>query len=78
MRVELCVHFRFNVNKMSNSMCRRVIFFIILLFPVPPGDEGWLCPICDCKIECLDAINDRLETDFDIEDSWEVYTHATS
>ncbi|KAI5076240.1 hypothetical protein GOP47_0008305 [Adiantum capillus-veneris] len=38
---------------------------------IPPGDDGWLCPVCDSKFECLDAINDNFGTDFKVEDSWE-------
>ncbi|MCO5599593.1 hypothetical protein L7F22_053699 [Adiantum nelumboides] len=38
---------------------------------IPPGDDGWLCPVCDSKFECLDAINDNFGTDFKIEDNWE-------
>ena len=49
------------------------LLIALFLSAVPPGDDSWLCPICACKSECLDAINDRLETDFEIEDSWEVY-----
>jgi len=36
------------------------------------GDEGWLCPACDCKIDCIDLINDLQGSDLSIEDSWEV------
>ncbi|KAL8195245.1 hypothetical protein R6Q57_025648 [Mikania cordata] len=38
---------------------------------VPPGDEGWLCPACDCKADSIDLLNDYLGTDLSIEDSWE-------
>ncbi|KAI3827959.1 hypothetical protein L1987_02048 [Smallanthus sonchifolius] len=38
---------------------------------VPPGDEGWLCPACDCKVDCVDLLNDYMGTDLSIEDSWE-------
>ncbi|KAK1431267.1 hypothetical protein QVD17_14608 [Tagetes erecta] len=38
---------------------------------VPPGDEGWLCPACDCKADCVDLLNDSLEINLSIEDSWE-------
>ncbi|XP_057829975.2 homeobox protein HAT3.1-like [Cryptomeria japonica] len=38
---------------------------------IPPGDEGWLCPGCDCKLDCLDLVNDYLGTEFELEDSWE-------
>jgi hypothetical protein len=39
---------------------------------VPPGDEGWLCPVCDCKMECVEAINGDLGTNYEVENSWEV------
>lgn len=38
---------------------------------IPPGDDGWLCPACDSKFDCLDAINDNFGTDFKMEDNWE-------
>lgn len=38
---------------------------------IPPGEEGWFCPVCDCKFECLDIINDHLATNYELEDSWE-------
>ncbi|KAI7741012.1 hypothetical protein M8C21_004777, partial [Ambrosia artemisiifolia] len=38
---------------------------------VPPGDQGWLCPGCDCKADCVSLLNDSLGTNLAIEDSWE-------
>ncbi|MQL94158.1 hypothetical protein Taro_026817, partial [Colocasia esculenta] len=38
---------------------------------IPPGDEGWLCPGCDCKVDCLDLINETQGTDLSVEDEWE-------
>lgn len=38
---------------------------------IPPGDEGWLCPVCESKVECLNYINDFLGTDYQVEDAWE-------
>ncbi|XP_048336225.2 homeobox protein HAT3.1 isoform X1 [Ziziphus jujuba] len=38
---------------------------------IPPGDEGWLCPGCDCKFDCIDLLNDSQGTDLSISDSWE-------
>ncbi|KAL4581153.1 hypothetical protein LXL04_017362 [Taraxacum kok-saghyz] len=38
---------------------------------VPPGDEGWLCPACDCKVDCIDLLNDSMGTDLSINDTWE-------
>lgn len=41
-------------------------------YAVPPGDEGWLCPVCECKMECIEVINAYLGTHFEVENSWEV------
>lgn len=38
---------------------------------IPVGDEGWLCPACDCKIDCIDVINELQGSDLSIDDSWE-------
>ncbi|KAK8918448.1 Homeobox protein HOX1A [Platanthera zijinensis] len=38
---------------------------------IPSGDEGWLCPECDCKLESIDLLNEFLEKDISFEDSWE-------
>ncbi|KAF5203357.1 Pathogenesis-related homeodomain protein [Thalictrum thalictroides] len=38
---------------------------------IPPGDEGWLCPGCDCKIDCIDLLNDSQGTNLSIDDAWE-------
>ncbi|KAF4364362.1 hypothetical protein F8388_006939 [Cannabis sativa] len=38
---------------------------------IPPDDEGWLCPGCDCKVDCVDLLNDSLETNLSVDDSWE-------
>ncbi|KAG6549938.1 hypothetical protein Mapa_008449 [Marchantia paleacea] len=38
---------------------------------IPPGDEGWLCPVCDSKVECLNYMNGYLGTEFHVEDQWE-------
>ncbi|KAG8368446.1 hypothetical protein BUALT_Bualt15G0046300 [Buddleja alternifolia] len=38
---------------------------------IPPGDEGWLCPGCDCKLDCIDMLKDFQETKISILDSWE-------
>ncbi|KAJ9551899.1 hypothetical protein OSB04_015944 [Centaurea solstitialis] len=38
---------------------------------VPPGDEGWLCPACDCKVDCIDLLNDSQGTGLSFRDSWE-------
>ncbi|XP_057839968.1 pathogenesis-related homeodomain protein isoform X1 [Cryptomeria japonica] len=38
---------------------------------IPPGDQGWLCKVCECKLEALEAINAHLGTQFTVENSWE-------
>ncbi|KAF9665969.1 hypothetical protein SADUNF_Sadunf16G0180300 [Salix dunnii] len=38
---------------------------------IPPGDEGWLCPGCDCKVDCIDLLNESQGTNISISDSWE-------
>ncbi|VAH09347.1 unnamed protein product [Triticum turgidum subsp. durum] len=43
----------------------------LLTKDIPEGEEGWLCPACDCKIDCIELINELQGTDLDINDSWE-------
>ncbi|XP_051132830.1 pathogenesis-related homeodomain protein isoform X2 [Andrographis paniculata] len=38
---------------------------------IPPGDEGWLCPGCECKADCIDILKDFQGTKITINDSWE-------
>ncbi|KAK4802257.1 hypothetical protein SAY86_000460 [Trapa natans] len=38
---------------------------------IPPGDEGWLCPGCDCKVDCLDMLNESQGTNLSIKDRWQ-------
>ncbi|KAK2974515.1 hypothetical protein RJ640_018680 [Escallonia rubra] len=38
---------------------------------IPPGDQGWLCPGCDCKVDCSDMLNDSQGTILSISDRWE-------
>lgn len=39
---------------------------------VPPDEKGWLCPGCDCKVDCIDLLNETQGTDLSLADSWEV------
>ncbi|KAJ0009776.1 hypothetical protein Pint_33745 [Pistacia integerrima] len=38
---------------------------------IPPDDEGWLCPGCDCKVDCIDLVNELQGTNLIITDNWE-------
>ncbi|KAF7127178.1 hypothetical protein RHSIM_Rhsim11G0155600 [Rhododendron simsii] len=38
---------------------------------IPPDDEGWLCPGCDCKVDCIELLNDSQGTNLSILDTWE-------
>ncbi|KAH1190831.1 Homeobox protein HAZ1 [Glycine max] len=51
----------------------------LLTEDIPPGDEGWLCPGCDCKDDCMDLVNDSFGTSLSISDTWErVFPEAAS
>uniref|UniRef100_A0A0D9VFK7 Homeobox domain-containing protein n=1 Tax=Leersia perrieri TaxID=77586 RepID=A0A0D9VFK7_9ORYZ len=51
----------------------------LLAEDIPQGDEGWLCPACDCKIDCIDVLNELQEVKLSIHDSWEkVFPEAAS
>uniref|UniRef100_A0A803MFT9 Pathogenesis-related homeodomain protein n=1 Tax=Chenopodium quinoa TaxID=63459 RepID=A0A803MFT9_CHEQI len=51
----------------------------LLTEEIPPGDEGWLCPACDCKLDCVDLLNDSQGTRLAIENKWEkVFPEAVS
>uniref|UniRef100_A0A0A0LA53 PHD-type domain-containing protein n=1 Tax=Cucumis sativus TaxID=3659 RepID=A0A0A0LA53_CUCSA len=46
---------------------------------IPPDDEGWLCPGCDCKDDCLDLLNEFQGSNLSITDGWEkVYPEAAA
>ncbi|XP_052195711.1 homeobox protein HOX1A isoform X2 [Diospyros lotus] len=46
---------------------------------IPPGDEGWLCPGCDCKVDCIGLLNDSQGTSLSVLDTWEkVFPEAAS
>ncbi|XP_031493542.1 pathogenesis-related homeodomain protein isoform X2 [Nymphaea colorata] len=38
---------------------------------IPPEDEGWLCKICECKMEILDTLNAYLGTSYSMDNGWE-------
>ncbi|CAA2980493.1 pathogenesis-related homeodomain [Olea europaea subsp. europaea] len=37
----------------------------------PPDDEGWLCPGCDCKVDCIGYLNDFQGKNLSVVESWE-------
>ncbi|KAB1204292.1 Pathogenesis-related homeodomain protein [Morella rubra] len=38
---------------------------------IPPGDQGWFCKFCDCKMEILEAMNAHLGTHFSMNSNWQ-------
>ncbi|XP_068642595.1 pathogenesis-related homeodomain protein-like [Aristolochia californica] len=38
---------------------------------IPPGDQGWFCKYCECKMEILEAVNAHLGTTFSGNCSWQ-------
>ncbi|XP_027364764.1 homeobox protein HAZ1 [Abrus precatorius] len=43
----------------------------LLTEDIPPGDEGWLCPGCECKDDCIELVNDSLGSSLSLSDTWE-------
>ncbi|XP_047162249.1 homeobox protein HAT3.1 [Vigna umbellata] len=61
---------------LCDGVCDRGFHQLCLCPPlltedIPPDDEGWLCPGCDCKDDCMDLINDSFGTSLSISDTWE-------
>ncbi|XAR63743.1 hypothetical protein NMG60_11023789 [Bertholletia excelsa] len=38
---------------------------------IPPGDQGWFCKFCECKMEILEAMNAHLGTRFSADSHWQ-------
>ncbi|KAG8067990.1 hypothetical protein GUJ93_ZPchr0005g15185 [Zizania palustris] len=38
---------------------------------IPAGEQAWLCPACDCKLDLMDKINQLQGSNLSISDSWE-------
>ncbi|XP_018472029.2 pathogenesis-related homeodomain protein [Raphanus sativus] len=38
---------------------------------IPPGDQGWFCKFCDCKIEIIDAMNAQIGTQISVDSNWQ-------
>ena len=43
-----------------------------VIITVPPGDQGWFCKFCECKMEILESVNAHLGTRFSEDSRWEV------
>ncbi|KAJ3704759.1 hypothetical protein LUZ61_008464 [Rhynchospora tenuis] len=43
----------------------------LLTKDIPPGDEGWLCPACDCKLDCIVLLNESKGSNLCLQDTWE-------
>ncbi|XVE68249.1 hypothetical protein DITRI_Ditri09bG0053000 [Diplodiscus trichospermus] len=38
---------------------------------IPPGDQGWFCKFCVCKMEIIEAMNAHIGTHFSIDSHWQ-------
>ncbi|KAJ7979406.1 Pathogenesis-related homeodomain protein [Quillaja saponaria] len=38
---------------------------------IPPGDQGWFCKFCECKMEIIEQINAHLGTRFSMDSNWQ-------
>ncbi|EOA16046.1 hypothetical protein CARUB_v10004175mg [Capsella rubella] len=38
---------------------------------IPPGDQGWFCKVCDCKMEIIDTMNAQIGTHFPEDSNWQ-------
>ncbi|KAG4942517.1 hypothetical protein JHK85_047163 [Glycine max] len=38
---------------------------------IPPGEQGWFCKFCECKMEILEATNAHLGTHFSLHSTWQ-------
>ncbi|ESQ54237.1 hypothetical protein EUTSA_v10024489mg [Eutrema salsugineum] len=38
---------------------------------IPPGDQGWFCKYCDCKMEIIDTMNAQIGTHFPVDSNWQ-------
>lgn len=38
---------------------------------IPPGDQGWFCKFCVCKIEIIEAMNAHIGTHFPVDSNWQ-------
>lgn len=38
---------------------------------IPPGDQGWFCKFCECKMEIIEAMNAHIGTHFSVDSHWQ-------
>ncbi|XP_061964172.1 pathogenesis-related homeodomain protein-like isoform X2 [Populus nigra] len=38
---------------------------------IPPGDQGWFCKFCECRMDIIEAMNAHLGTHFSEDSSWQ-------
>ncbi|XVE98858.1 hypothetical protein REPUB_Repub03eG0144800 [Reevesia pubescens] len=38
---------------------------------IPPGDQGWFCKFCECKMEIIDTMNAHIGTHFSVDSHWQ-------
>ncbi|KAF8033696.1 hypothetical protein BT93_C0074 [Corymbia citriodora subsp. variegata] len=38
---------------------------------IPPGDQGWFCRFCECKMEIIESTNAHLGTHFSLDSNWQ-------
>ncbi|XP_017983444.1 PREDICTED: pathogenesis-related homeodomain protein isoform X1 [Theobroma cacao] len=38
---------------------------------IPPGEQGWFCKFCDCKMEIIEAMNAHIGTHFSVDSHWQ-------
>ncbi|GLU10561.1 hypothetical protein SLE2022_273540 [Rubroshorea leprosula] len=38
---------------------------------IPPGEQGWFCKFCECKMEIIEAMNAHIGTHFSVDSNWQ-------
>ncbi|KAK8501235.1 hypothetical protein V6N12_008256 [Hibiscus sabdariffa] len=38
---------------------------------IPPGDQGWFCKFCECKMAIIEAMNAHIGTHFSVDSHWQ-------
>ncbi|KDP41097.1 hypothetical protein JCGZ_03227 [Jatropha curcas] len=45
---------------------------------IPPGDQGWYCKFCECRMEIIESMNAHLGTQFPVNSCWQdIFKEAT-